>query len=126
MQTTLEEKKQGANREANIIIQEAQLKANTEMEDYINKVKNLKAEINLLGKQKLNYFIRFKSFLNSQMEWLNAMESPLDNDDEDNILELNSGEASGQEKPSSISQSEETRIRPDNIEPFEPPSQMIR
>ena len=52
----LEEKKRGAEHEADLIIQEARMKANSEMSDYTAKVKDLKSEIHSLEKQKLNYF----------------------------------------------------------------------
>ncbi len=74
MQNTLEEKRREAEQEAKLILQEAKLKANTELDEYVTRVKSLKSEINTLETQKLNYFIRFKNFLQSQMDWLQAME----------------------------------------------------
>ncbi|MFC1585837.1 DivIVA domain-containing protein [Fibrobacterota bacterium] len=74
MQTTLDEKKKGAEQEANLIIQEAKSRASGELVDYTEKIKKLRTEIESLENQKTNYFIRFKNFLHSQMDWLDAME----------------------------------------------------
>lgn len=124
MQTTLEEKKLGAEKEADLIIQEAKLKADSEMEDYIDKVKSLKSEVSMLEKQKMNYFIRFKSFLTSQMDWLKAMESPIEDANEDNIIKMSSHDKSEVKSASEKLQEHEKSVTPDNIEPFGSNSQM--
>ena len=78
MQTTLDEKRRGAEQEAELIIQEAKYKANSEVEDYTNRIKKLRTEIDMLENQKTNYFLRFKNFLLSQQDWLTAMEKSND------------------------------------------------
>lgn len=109
MQITLEEKKKGAEQEAELIIQEARLKADAETEDYISRVRELKSEINQLEKQKLNYFIRFKNFLNSQREWMDAMENSGDSEDENNIIALKSREQSEKIEPFNSSDQSSTQ-----------------
>jgi cell division initiation protein len=91
MQNTLEEKRRGAEQEAELIIQEAKHKADGELQDYTNRLKKLKAEIDTLENQKTNYFIRFKNFLLSQMDWLKAIEKsdiPVDDNREKTVSSI--------------------------------------
>ncbi len=74
MQTTLEEKRKAAEQEAQLIIQEAKLNASGEYKQYKEQINHLRSEIYTLESQKSKYFIRFKNFLRSQLDWLNTME----------------------------------------------------
>jgi cell division initiation protein len=74
MQNTLDEKRKGAEQEAELIIQEAKHKASGELEGYADKSKKLRAEIDALESQKTNYFIRLRNFLMNQLDWISAME----------------------------------------------------
>ena len=73
MQSLIEEKRKQADQEAQMIIQDARQKASSQVIDYEDKVKDLKKEIDYLNNQKTDYFIKFKHFVDSQKDWLQAM-----------------------------------------------------
>ncbi len=74
MQNLIEEKKKDANREAQIIIDEAYNKAFAQKNDYEDQMNQLKKDINYLRSQRKDYFIKFRHFVNSQKDWLEAMD----------------------------------------------------
>ncbi len=74
MQSTLEEKRKSAEKESELIIQDAKNKAGNELIDYKDRIKDLKNDIQSLETHKTNFFIRFKHFLMGQLDWLQAME----------------------------------------------------
>ncbi|MBF0430661.1 MAG: DivIVA domain-containing protein [Fibrobacteria bacterium] len=78
MQTTLDEKRKSAEQEAELIIQEAKLKAASEISAYSDRIHKLQSEILALENQRSNYFARFKNFLRSQLEWMEAMKQDED------------------------------------------------
>lgn len=88
MQNTLDEKRKSADQEANLIIQEAKHKADDEVKDYTDRIKKLKTEIETLESQKTTYFIRFKNFLLSQMDWLKTMEKEDLSDEDHHRVEM--------------------------------------
>jgi cell division initiation protein len=73
MQDTLEEKRKSAERDADLIIQEARVKARDEMQSSREHVAALRAEIYSLENQKQQFFMRLRSILRTQSQMLEAM-----------------------------------------------------
>jgi cell division initiation protein len=74
MQITLDEKRRGAEQAAELIIQEARHKAAGEIREISEKSRKLREEIEMLDQQRQNYYVRFRSFCKSQLDWLDSME----------------------------------------------------
>jgi cell division initiation protein len=72
----LDETKASAHHEADLIIAEAKLKAEKEVEATRQSAATLRAEIEGLKQQKLNYFVRLRALIRGQEELLSAMENP--------------------------------------------------
>ncbi len=73
MQDTLEEKRKAAERDAELVIQEARAKARDELQGSREHVASLRAEIYSLENQKQQFFMRFRSILRTQSQMLEAM-----------------------------------------------------
>lgn len=73
MQATLEEKRRSAERDAELILQEARVKARDEMQSSREQVAALRAEIYSLENQKQQFFMRLRSILRTQSQMLDAM-----------------------------------------------------
>ncbi len=73
MQTTLEEKVRSADKEAELVIQQARQRANEELGDYRTRVGELRGEIHMLENQKKQFFYRLRGLLKSQTQLLEAM-----------------------------------------------------
>ncbi len=73
MQQTLEEKRRSAEQEADLIVQQAQLRADEELRGSREHIANLRAEIFSLENQKQQFFVRFRNLLRSQAQILEAM-----------------------------------------------------
>ncbi len=81
MQEILEEKRKAVEKEADLILQEARLRADAEVQSTREHQATLRAEIHELENQKSQFFIRFKNLLRSQAQMLEAMmesENPAD------------------------------------------------
>jgi cell division initiation protein len=73
MQDTLEEKRKAADRDADLIIQEAKVQAREELQGSREQVASLRAEIYSLENQKQQFFMRLRSILRTQSQMLEAM-----------------------------------------------------
>lgn len=73
MQDTLEEKRKAADRDADLIIQEAKVRAREELQSSREQVASLRAEIYSLENQKQQFFMRLRSILRTQSQMLEAM-----------------------------------------------------
>ncbi len=73
IQNTLEEKRKVAQQEAEAIITDARLRANSELLSSRQHVATLHSEIHILENQKMQFFARFRSLLRSQAQILDAM-----------------------------------------------------
>ena len=73
MQQTLEEKVKSADKESELILQQARHKADEEMRSSREHIAVLRAEIYTLENQKQQFFIRFRNMLRSQSEMLAAL-----------------------------------------------------
>lgn len=73
MQDTLEEKRKAADRDADLIIQEAKVQAREVLQGSREQVASLRAEIYSLENQKLQFFMRLRSILRTQSQMLEAM-----------------------------------------------------
>lgn len=74
MQITLDEKRKSAEQAADLIIQEAKLKASAEYRDSADRARKLRDEIEALDQQKHNFTLRFRNFCKSQLDWLDSIE----------------------------------------------------
>jgi cell division initiation protein len=74
MQKVLEQKTQDAHREADLIIAEAKNQAEKEVASIRAESAQLITDIQVLKDQKRNFFIRFKSLLDSQSQMVQALE----------------------------------------------------
>ncbi len=79
MQVMLEDKRKEADKEASLILQEAKQKASGYVVDYEERIKVLKQELEYLKNQRTDYLIKFKHFINTQKDWLDAVEDSTKN-----------------------------------------------
>jgi cell division initiation protein len=74
IQRVQDETKASAQREADLILAEARLKATQEADALRKDAGTLRAEIQGLEQQKRNYFVKLRTLLRGQEELLSAME----------------------------------------------------
>ena len=75
LQRTLEDRKAEANREAEFILAQARAAAQKETEATRRESERLQDEIQSLRTQRINFFVRMRSLLNSLQELLSALET---------------------------------------------------
>ena len=73
IQNTLEEKRKVAQQEAEAILTDARQKANDELLGSRGQLAQLRSEIQVLETQKMQFFVRFRNLLRSQVQILDAM-----------------------------------------------------
>ena len=73
IQNTLEEKRKVAMQEAEAILTDARHKANGELQSSREHVAALRSDIHILENQKMQFFVRFRNLMRSQVQILDAM-----------------------------------------------------
>lgn len=74
VQRSLEETRRQAEKEAELIVRDAQGKAQAEIAQLNERIAALKSEIATLEMQRMNFFVRLRALVNGQMDLLDAME----------------------------------------------------
>lgn len=74
VQKALDETRRQAEKEAELVVRDAHLRAQGEVAELENRMSRLKGDIVTLERQRTNFFVRLRALLRSQTDLLEAME----------------------------------------------------
>jgi cell division initiation protein len=84
-QESLDDAKKTAEREGELIIREAQVKADRMVEEKRDRLNKLESNFQLLRSKWNEYFVKFRSLLNSHLEILDKMQGDYENINRESI-----------------------------------------